>query len=94
LTFCFFWVNPKERRRTIIRSDNNSYSDLLQIWVSNPENRKEVEIVVRNFSAIIIQEREILSLAADAEDEGTVTLLSDYITQTEKTLWMLNAYLN
>jgi starvation-inducible DNA-binding protein len=62
--------------------------------VSNPENRKEVEIVVRNFSAIIIQEREILSLAADAEDEGTVTLLSDYITQTEKTLWMLNAYLN
>jgi starvation-inducible DNA-binding protein len=62
--------------------------------VSNPENRKEVEIVVRNFSAIILQEREILSLAADAEDEGTVTLLSDYITQTEKTLWMLNAYLN
>lgn len=52
-----------------------------------------VEIVVKNFSTIITLEREILSLAGDAEDEGTVSLMSDYITQTEKTLWMLNSYL-
>lgn len=52
-----------------------------------------VEIVVKNFSSLILKERAILSLAADADDEGTVSLMSDYISQTEKTLWMLNSYL-
>ncbi|KJS04433.1 MAG: DNA polymerase sliding clamp subunit [Flavobacteriales bacterium BRH_c54] len=54
---------------------------------------KGVEIIIKNFGVLILKEREILSLAADANDEGTVSLMSDYITQTEKTLWMLNAYL-
>jgi starvation-inducible DNA-binding protein len=52
-----------------------------------------VKIVVKNFSTIIALERQILSLAGDADDEGTVSLMSDYISQTEKTLWMLNSYL-
>jgi starvation-inducible DNA-binding protein len=54
---------------------------------------KGVEIIIKNFGVLILKEREILSLASDANDEGTVSLMSDYITQTEKTLWMLNAYL-
>lgn len=53
-----------------------------------------VKIVVNNFSKIIVQEREILALAGEADDEGTVSLMSDYISQTEKTLWMLNSYLH
>lgn len=52
-----------------------------------------VEIVVKNFAVLILKEREILSLAGDADDEGTASLMSDYITETEKTLWMLNSYL-
>ncbi|WP_299681957.1 Dps family protein [uncultured Dokdonia sp.] len=52
-----------------------------------------VQIVVKNFATIILKEREILTLAAEADDEGTVALMSDYISQTEKTLWMLNSYL-
>ncbi len=52
-----------------------------------------VKIVVKNLSTIIALEREILSLAGDANDEGTVSLMSDYISETEKTLWMLNSYL-
>lgn len=54
---------------------------------------KAVEIVVDNFSQLIVKEREILSMAAEADDEGTVALMSEYITATEKTLWMLNSYL-
>ncbi len=52
-----------------------------------------VEIVVKNFAVLILKEREILALAGDADDEGTMSLMSDYITETEKTLWMLNSYL-
>lgn len=53
-----------------------------------------VRIVVQNFSELISKERTILALAGDAGDEGTVSQMSDYITETEKTLWMLNAYLS
>lgn len=53
-----------------------------------------VKIVVNNFSTLIQLEREILAKANDANDEGTVSLMSDYISQTEKTLWMLNSYLH
>ena len=57
------------------------------------DGEKGIEIVVSNFGTLILKEREILSLAADASDEGTVSLMSDYITQTEKTMWMLNSFL-
>lgn len=53
-----------------------------------------VETILENFSVLIQIERKIMTLAAEANDEGTITLISDYITQTEKTMWMLNAYLN
>ncbi len=60
----------------------------------NKTNGSEcVEIIIQNFSVLVLKEREILSLAGDADDEGTVSLMSDYISQTEKTLWMLNAYM-
>lgn len=52
-----------------------------------------VEICVKNFSTLISKEREILELSDEAKDEGTNSLMSDYITETEKTLWMLSSYL-
>lgn len=52
-----------------------------------------ISIVVENFKTLLIKEREILQLSDEAVDEGTNSLMSDYITQTEKTVWMLNAYL-
>ncbi len=53
-----------------------------------------VDVVVKNLSKLIEKERTILALAADADDEGTVSLMSDYISETEKTLWMLTSYLS
>jgi starvation-inducible DNA-binding protein len=35
----------------------------------------------------------LLHLAGDADDEGTVALMSDYISQQEKTVWMYRSYL-
>ena len=54
---------------------------------------ESVNIVIDNFKTLITKERTILSKAADADDEGTVSQMSDYITETEKTLWMLNSYM-
>jgi len=52
-----------------------------------------IDVIVKNFSILILKERKILKVASEANDEGTVSLMSDYISQTEKTLWMLNSYL-
>lgn len=43
---------------------------------------------------LMVLERKILDLASDAGDEGTNALMSDYIRQQEKTVWMYSAYLN
>ncbi|MFY0688213.1 MAG: DNA starvation/stationary phase protection protein [Cyclobacteriaceae bacterium] len=87
-----------ERILTLGGEPLHTYSDYLATSAIQEEKgvvdgRKGVEIVVNNFSTLISKERAILKLAGDAEDEGTVSLMSDYITETEKTLWMLNAYL-
>ena len=38
------------------------------------------------------KEREVLRLAANAGDEVTVALMSDYLKEQEKTVWMLVAF--
>ncbi len=59
--------------------------------VSN--GKKGIEITLENFQQILLLEREVMELASDAGDEGTLTLISDYISQTEKTVWMLSSFL-
>ncbi|WP_146750535.1 Dps family protein, partial [Photobacterium damselae] len=57
-------------------------------------NGKEcVKGLVEGFSKLLVKEREILAQAGDADDEGTTALMSDYIREQEKLMWMLNAYL-
>lgn len=48
--------------------------------------------VLKTYSYLIESERKILSLASNASDEATVALISDYLKQQEKTVWMLCAY--
>jgi starvation-inducible DNA-binding protein len=39
-------------------------------------------------------ERTILDESGDANDEGTNSMMSDFIAEQEKTIWMLKAWLN
>ena len=48
---------------------------------------------LESFKTIIILQRELLDMSADAEDEGTNALMSDYIREQEKLVWMYSAYL-
>ncbi len=87
-----------ERILTLGQTPLHTYEDYLKL--SKIKSHKEdavdhtiVKTVVDNFSVLISKEREILAVAADATDEGTVSQMSDYITETEKVVWMLHAYL-
>jgi starvation-inducible DNA-binding protein len=42
---------------------------------------------------LINRQRELLVLSSDAGDEGTHALMSDYIREQEKLVWMYSAYL-
>lgn len=88
-----------ERIQTLEGIPLHTYTDYLQVSDIKEEKNihdgpKGVGIVVDNFRTLVKKERDILARAADAQDEGTVSLMSDYITETEKTLWMLNSYLS
>lgn len=52
-----------------------------------------VKTTLSNFRILLEKEREILKMAGDADDEGTVDLMTGYIAEQEKTSWMLKAYL-
>lgn len=58
------------------------------------DGMKAVENILNSFTIIITLQRELLGLAADAGDEGTNALMSDYIRAQEKLVWMYSAYLN
>ncbi|MFD2514865.1 Dps family protein [Pontibacter locisalis] len=58
------------------------------------DGRKAIEEVLNGFSVLINAERELLELSDDANDEGTTALMSDYIREQEKLVWMYSAYLN
>ena len=52
-----------------------------------------ISTTLSNLKTLLEMERAILVLASEAGDEGTNSQMSDYITQQEKTVWMLTAYL-
>lgn len=53
-----------------------------------------VEDILTSFQTIIILQRELLAISADAEDEGTNALMSDYIRMQEKLVWMYSSFLD
>ena len=87
-----------ERILTLDAKPLHSYSDYLEnSTVKEMKNVSDskgtVEGVLSNLSIILEIEREILDMSANANDEGTNALMSDYITAQEKLVWMLSSFL-
>ena len=53
-----------------------------------------VKLVLHALTELLKIERRILNSSDQAEDEGTNAMMSDLIAEQEKTVWMLNAWLN
>lgn len=60
--------------------------------VSN--GKQAVENILDSLRTIIIQQRQILDLTGEIDDEGTNALMSDYIREQEKLVWMYSAFMN
>lgn len=57
------------------------------------EAKPAVDLIVNSLKTLITLERNILKTAGKLNDEGTITLLTDFITQQEKEIWMYSAWL-
>ena len=59
--------------------------------ISKDENA--VQLIVDSLTELLKMERSILETSGDANDEGTNSMMSDFITEQEKTVWMMKAWL-
>jgi DNA-binding ferritin-like protein (oxidative damage protectant) len=57
------------------------------------KGKEGVILVVGGLQTLLGLEREILSLASDINDDGTADMMTQFIAQQEKVIWMLNAWL-
>lgn len=63
--------------------------------VKNISNEKQgIQTILDAFEIILIKQRELFRMSADAGDEGTTALMSDYIREQEKLVWMYSSFLN
>jgi starvation-inducible DNA-binding protein len=88
-----------ERILTLGHSPNHNYSDYIRVSKITESKEvidgiKSVVNILDSFKTIITLQRELLSLSAEAGDEGTNALMSDYIRAQEKLVWMYSSFLN
>jgi starvation-inducible DNA-binding protein len=87
-----------ERILTLGGTPMHSYSDYLRIAEVQDskvvsDGNEAVKQILEAFKILISKERDILDLSADLNDEGTNALMSDYIREQEKLVWMYSAFL-
>lgn len=56
-------------------------------------DRQCVEGILESFAILIEMQREILEISGEMNDEGTNAMMSDYIREQEKLVWMYSAFL-
>ena len=87
-----------ERILTLGHTPVHSYSAYLATStikeaINISEGTLAVEKVLEGFQILLSIEREIFHLSEEANDEGTGALMSDYIREQEKLVWMYSASL-
>jgi starvation-inducible DNA-binding protein len=88
-----------ERVLTLGYTPTHSYTSYLRASeVKESQNisdgKQAVTEVLEAFQKIILLQREILEMSSNNNDEGTNALMSDYIREQEKLVWMYSAFLN
>ncbi len=88
-----------ERVLTLGFTPVHSYSEYLaKSEIKELKNANDAQSTVKSildsFKILLIKQRELLDLSAEAGDEGTNAQMSDYIREQEKLVWMYSAFLN
>lgn len=57
------------------------------------KDEKAIHLIVNSLSHLLIIERTVFNAATAINDEGTSSMLSDFIGEQEKTIWMMQSWL-
>jgi len=57
------------------------------------QDEKAVQLIVDSLTELLEIERNILDKSGKINDEGTNSMMSDFITEQEKTVWMMMAWM-
>jgi len=57
------------------------------------DGKTGVQTIVAGLQALLEIERNLLNLAGEVQDDGTADMMTQFISQQEKEIWMLNAWL-
>jgi starvation-inducible DNA-binding protein len=87
-----------ERILTLGQTPLHTFSDYIhtaaiQEAKNVSKGQEAMHNILDSFSILIQLQREILEEAGTIGDEGTNALMSDYIREQEKLVWMYSAYL-
>jgi starvation-inducible DNA-binding protein len=87
-----------ERILTLGETPTHNFSAYLKLaTIKETRNltgaNETVSSVLESFKILLLKQRAILELSGEAGDEGTNALMSDYIREQEKLVWMYSAFL-
>lgn len=74
--------------------DDYSANAQVPIGKNISQDDKAVRLIVDSLTVLLKIERQILDKSGDANDEGTNSMMSDFISEQEKTVWMMKAWLD
>jgi starvation-inducible DNA-binding protein len=57
------------------------------------KDTEAIQLIVESLAVLLQLERGVLQKASEINDEGTNTMMSDFISEQEKTNWMLKAWM-
>lgn len=88
-----------ERIRTLGCSAEYRYTEYLKLSEIEESNTvkdgyNSVKEILEAFKILLLKQRYILDLSDQINDEGTNSLMSDYIREEEMLVWMYSAFLN
>lgn len=69
--------------------DNNK----IKVGKNISVDEEAVHLIVTSLSELLKIERELLNKSDEVNDEGTNSMMSDFIKEQEKTIWMMKAWL-
>lgn len=66
----------------------------LEIGRNITNDETAIELILNSIVQLLRIERVILKKASEIDDEGTTSMMSDFIVEQEKTIWMMKAWLS
>ena len=87
-----------ERILTLEGTPLHSFTDYIElakvpVGINISNDTTSVDLIVKSLTKLIEIERNILNESDEANDEGTNSMMSDFIAEQEKTIWMMKAWL-